>query len=112
VHIAKRQHILGDIAARLKFLAETFTVAVVATNHVVAKSKGRSSEAPDTMLLMHKDDDGAAAPALGNSWSHCVNTRLVLARIAGFDHAAHIGRRSDTAGDEVLLTVHKSPLVG
>ena len=59
--IPRRQALLGSMASILKWIAETFSLPVVVTNH------GRS-------------DDGLSQPraALGTAWSHCVNTRFLL----------------------------------
>jgi RecA/RadA recombinase len=64
-----RQAQLSDIAAKLKQLADAYNAVVLVTNQVSG---------------VLADDEGGALPsgmvrpALGNTWSHCVNTRLVL----------------------------------
>ena len=133
----QRQQTLGEIAARLKFLAESFGVAVVATNHVVTAHshlQSRSSfGAPFSRAVTHSlanavtpgcsggglldlfdDDDDPAAVALGNTWSHCVNTRFVIAATSRFDQLPGADNVEDheTRDKPVVLSVHKSPLLG
>jgi RAD51-like protein 1 len=71
----QRQEMLGQQAARLKFLAEKLQVAVVVTNQVTTKiQEGAGGDGGSTSSL------GAA---LGVKWAHAVNTRLHLEIIEG-----------------------------
>ncbi len=64
----KRSNILSEQAALLKYLAETFHIPVVVTNQAVKFSEGDSNSSPH--------DSGSLKVALGNTWAHCVNTRV------------------------------------
>ena len=86
-----RQDLLAQQAALLKSLAEDFSVPVVVTNQVTTRFAGDAG------------DEGALGPALGNTWAHCVNTRLVLK-----PQLAEAGG----SGDRRVLSVAKSPLAG
>jgi len=62
--IARRQALLGSLASILKWIAETFQIPVLVTNHALMNSESESLRA-----------------ALGTAWSHCVNTRFVMREI-------------------------------
>jgi RAD51-like protein 1 len=86
-----RQDLLAQQAALLKSLAEDFGVPVVVTNQVT------------TRFARDAADEGALGPALGNTWAHCVNTRLVL-----MPQRAEPGG----SGEGRVLSIAKSPLAG
>lgn len=67
--LRERQGELSRIASLLKSVAEAYGLVVLVTNQVA----GRLS--PEEAGPM---PGGTVRPALGNTWSHCVNTRLVL----------------------------------
>eukprot|EP00501_MAST-03F_sp_TOSAG23-6_P000193 GSMAST32.ASY1.ANO1.196.1 assembled CDS len=67
--LVKRQLMLGALASRLKYLAEMFHIPVIVTNQVF--SDGNNKNSFEMAGMTH-------IPALGNTWSHCVNTRLFL----------------------------------
>jgi RAD51-like protein 1 len=54
---------LGRQASRLKFLAESFRIPVLVTNQVTTAVSG----------------GGGLTAALGPTWAHAVNTRLIMA---------------------------------
>mmetsp|Transcript_24253 Transcript_24253/g.77873 ORF Transcript_24253/g.77873 Transcript_24253/m.77873 type:complete len:114 (-) Transcript_24253:2228-2569(-) len=60
---------LSSLASTLKRVAEQFRIPVLVTNQITVRLPPQSS-----------DDDVAAviAPALGNTWAHAVNTRIML----------------------------------
>ena len=64
--LPQRQSRLSKQASLLKWLASVFSIPVVVTNHV---SK-------------HIASTTDVVPALGNTWSHAVNIRLVLAALS------------------------------
>jgi RecA/RadA recombinase len=83
--VRERQSLLSEIATSLKRTAEVFKVAVVATNQVA----GCFADGESYL-------GGSARPALGNTWAHCVNTRLLLEHFGGDDVAR-------------IVTIAKSP---
>ena len=89
--IVHRQAWLNQQASLLKYIAERFEIPVVVTNQVTTRV---GADASDALL-----------PALGNTWSHCVNTRLVL-------HAENRDRCEidQVAAVDRSLTVQKSPM--
>ncbi|DBB05144.1 TPA: hypothetical protein ACH3X3_010395 [Trebouxia sp. C0006] len=81
--IVDRQQLLGQQAAILKSLAETFRIPVVVVNQVTAQMYAPSSHA----FQGKTTSSGPAAQtqltaALGTMWAHAVNTRLVLESVA------------------------------
>eukprot|EP01039_Chlorochromonas_danica_P004158 gene4158-4567_t len=62
--MTERTIFLFTLAKQLKWLADTFHLAVVIVNQVTAGDM-------DGM-------DGSSMPALGLAWSHCVNSRILL----------------------------------
>lgn len=58
-NVIQRQDTLAQEAQKLKFLSESFSIPIVVTNHVLSKKE-------------------ESTPLLGNTWAHCVNTRLIL----------------------------------
>jgi len=67
----------------LKYLGETFNIPILVTNQVTTKFRGKEP-APHLGVSRHPsaerdvDGDSFLTAALGNTWSHCVNTRVVL----------------------------------
>jgi RAD51-like protein 1 len=55
----QRNDVLSSEAQKMKYIAESFSIPIVVTNH----------------LIKSRD---IAVPMLGNTWAHCVNTRLIL----------------------------------
>jgi len=79
MYYAKRSQDLFTIAAQLKYISDQFGVAVVVLNQVTATSSkitmngGRDTFAPIAGKL-------SLVPALGLTWSNCVNHRYILTR--------------------------------
>eukprot|EP00823_Brevimastigomonas_motovehiculus_P001547 TRINITY_DN12093_c0_g1_i1.p1 TRINITY_DN12093_c0_g1~~TRINITY_DN12093_c0_g1_i1.p1 ORF type:complete len:319 (+),score=25.78 TRINITY_DN12093_c0_g1_i1:71-1027(+) len=61
----QRQELLGQVASYLKTISETFHIPVVITNQVTTKKRKQG-------------EDSFVTAALGVSWAHAVNTRMVL----------------------------------
>lgn len=66
-NLMHRSDLLGHKASTLKYLAHQFNLPVVLTNQITTHLGGHGSE-----------DAGFVTAALGNTWSHSVNTRLIL----------------------------------
>jgi RAD51-like protein 1 len=80
-----RHNSVAAIASRLKFLAETFDVPVVATNHVTTamrRARGfnfqQQQQSSSSSSVTSESDTAILTAALGVFWSHSVNARLVL----------------------------------
>eukprot|EP00271_Cylindrocystis_brebissonii_P014506 TRINITY_DN3586_c0_g1_i2.p1 TRINITY_DN3586_c0_g1~~TRINITY_DN3586_c0_g1_i2.p1 ORF type:complete len:370 (+),score=75.48 TRINITY_DN3586_c0_g1_i2:518-1627(+) len=96
--LAERQQLLSKQASLLKFLAETFRIPVLVTNHVMALRPGSSAATADFDFVPGKGFGASRSPredalstaveetvtaALGTKWAHCVNIRLILESYAG-----------------------------
>lgn len=82
--IVERQLMLGRQASKLKFLAESFRIPVLVTNQVTTAVSG----------------SGGLTAALGPTWAHAVNTRLIMAAQQDLETGAQLR----------VLTVAKSPI--
>ncbi|KAI5075109.1 hypothetical protein GOP47_0009185 [Adiantum capillus-veneris] len=71
--LSRKQNVLGHQAGTLKYLAEAFRIPIVVTNQVRMTSNQRSLEDPELQLTA----------ALGTSWAHSVNIRLILESLSG-----------------------------
>eukprot|EP00249_Psilotum_nudum_P008364 c21224_g1_i1 orf=30-1523(+) len=85
--LAKRADWFFKIAHKLKLYAQKFDLAVVVTNQVVDyfETEGMiRRNTTDEMNVGHShalfSSQRRVVPALGLSWSHCINTRLFLSR--------------------------------
>ncbi|XP_045678757.1 DNA repair protein RAD51 homolog 2 isoform X2 [Phyllostomus hastatus] len=84
-NMRERNKFLAREAASLKYLAEEFSIPVILTNQITTHlSRALASQAD---LVSPADDlslsEGTSGPscvtaALGNTWSHSVNTRLIF----------------------------------
>nr|XP_061806849.1 DNA repair protein RAD51 homolog 2-like [Nerophis lumbriciformis] len=76
-NLIHRSNLLGQESTTLKYLAHQFNIPVVLTNqittHIVNQGSGTASEG----------DSGLVTAALGNTWSHSVNTRFILQYVDG-----------------------------
>ncbi|XP_063999849.1 DNA repair protein RAD51 homolog 2 isoform X2 [Pogoniulus pusillus] len=89
-NLAERSNFLARGASVLKYLAEEFSIPVILTNQITTSlSNGLAIQADlvspaDDLSLSEgasgseKKEYGCVTAALGNTWSHSVNTRLVL----------------------------------
>ncbi|XP_037612793.1 DNA repair protein RAD51 homolog 2 [Sebastes umbrosus] len=64
-NLMHRSSLLGHEASTLKYLAHQFNIPVVLTNQITTHLGGQV-------------DSGFVTAALGNTWSHNVNTRLIV----------------------------------
>ncbi|CAI5996271.1 unnamed protein product, partial [Closterium sp. NIES-64] len=91
-NLIQRQQLLSHQASKLKYLAESFCLPVLVTNHVAAASSSSSSRSAG--LPAPNEMDGRRA-ALGAKWSHCVNVRLLLSTVthaSGSHRVLHIAK--------------------
>mmetsp|Transcript_36776 Transcript_36776/g.81795 ORF Transcript_36776/g.81795 Transcript_36776/m.81795 type:complete len:187 (+) Transcript_36776:1-561(+) len=90
--IIDRQAMLGQVAARLKYLGQSLNVPVLVTNQVTT----RIQPGPRDIVGQQQQQQqpgGYLTAALGTVWAHCVNVRLVQERV----------------GERRFLKVAKSP---
>ena len=69
LRLQQRTDALSAQAATLKYLSETFSIPVIVSNQVTTGvDYSHATDARGTFV----------APALGNTWAHSVNTRLII----------------------------------
>lgn len=71
-NLATRSNLLSQEASTLKYLAHQFNIPVVLTNQITTHLGHGGSEAPGEV------HSGFVTAALGNTWSHMMNTRLIV----------------------------------
>ncbi|XP_048106620.1 DNA repair protein RAD51 homolog 2 isoform X4 [Alosa alosa] len=84
-NLTHRSNLLGREAATLKYLAQEFRIPVVVTNQITTQL---SERAPSSLSRRRSSSEapggeghvgsGYVTAALGNTWSHNVNTRLIV----------------------------------
>ncbi|KAK2856594.1 hypothetical protein Q5P01_005329 [Channa striata] len=67
-----RTNLLGHKASILKYLAHQFNIPVILTNQITTHLGDRECASSA------RADSGYVTAALGNTWSHSVNTRLIV----------------------------------
>ncbi|XP_006884862.1 PREDICTED: DNA repair protein RAD51 homolog 2 [Elephantulus edwardii] len=84
-NLVERNKFLAREAALLKYLAEEFSIPVILTNQITTHpSRALTSQADlvspadDLSLSEGASTSSCMTAALGNTWSHSVNTRLIL----------------------------------
>ncbi|NXB45697.1 RA51B protein, partial [Leucopsar rothschildi] len=88
-NLTERSNFLTRGASVLKYLAEEFSIPVILTNQITTSLSSPGiqadlvSPADDLSLsegssVSGKRDSGCVTAALGNTWSHSINTRLIL----------------------------------
>ncbi|XP_054256222.1 DNA repair protein RAD51 homolog 2 isoform X1 [Indicator indicator] len=89
-NLAERSNFLARGASVLKYLAEEFSIPVILTNQITTLLSNGLAIQPDLVspaddLFLSEGTSGSGkkeyscvTAALGNTWSHSVNTRLIL----------------------------------
>ncbi|XP_033736018.1 DNA repair protein RAD51 homolog 2-like isoform X2 [Pecten maximus] len=75
-NLTDRTNFLSQQAALLKYIAETFSIPVVVTNQITTRYDRQDDVSRPAVQL--DGETGYVTTALGNTWSHSVNTRLIL----------------------------------
>ncbi|KTG43721.1 hypothetical protein cypCar_00013594 [Cyprinus carpio] len=74
-----RSNLLGQEAGVLKYLSQAFCIPVVLTNQITTHVSEKVHCAQWNQADVSKEEDsGFVTAALGNTWSHSVNTRLIV----------------------------------
>ncbi|XP_056021059.1 DNA repair protein RAD51 homolog 2-like isoform X2 [Ostrea edulis] len=75
-NLIHRTNFLSRQAALLKNIAELFSIPVIVTNQITTRFGRQAAEQDEE--LPTEFSEGYVTVALGNTWSHNVNTRLIL----------------------------------
>ncbi|XP_061192488.1 DNA repair protein RAD51 homolog 2-like [Saccostrea echinata] len=73
--LVQRTNFLSRQAALLKYVAEVFCIPVIVTNQITTRFSRQASDQDEESTEF---SEGYVTVALGNTWSHNVNTRLIL----------------------------------
>jgi hypothetical protein len=76
----ERTYYLFSLANQLKRLSETYNLAVVVVNQVSADMQLSSSSSSSSS---NNNNNREFNPALGLTWSHCINTRFIVQKPLG-----------------------------
>jgi hypothetical protein len=76
----ERTYYLFSLANQLKRLSETYNLAVVVVNQVSADMQLSSSSSSSNN---NNNNNREFNPALGLTWSHCINTRFIVQKPLG-----------------------------
>uniref|UniRef100_A0A7S3PN31 RecA family profile 1 domain-containing protein n=1 Tax=Aplanochytrium stocchinoi TaxID=215587 RepID=A0A7S3PN31_9STRA len=79
--IVARQRMLSKQASQLKYLANAFSIPILVTNQVSSFDGAVSLKTAEGVSLECTSSEPSYAmfnPALGNTWAHCVNVRILL----------------------------------
>jgi RAD51-like protein 1 len=100
--IPDRQRMLGQQAAQLKYLSETFSIPVLVVNQVTTMI--------NNITTTSGGGGGKLIAALGPAWAHSVNTRLVVESVRS-TAATTMGDndKDDTVNAVRILRIVKSP---
>nr|XP_008115165.1 PREDICTED: DNA repair protein RAD51 homolog 2 isoform X4 [Anolis carolinensis] len=122
-NLRERTNLLTKEASILKYLAEEFSIPVILTNQITTwLSEGLALQAD---LLSPADDlslsegpsrngageSGYVTAALGNTWSHSVNTRLILQYLNSQTRQLQIAKSPSAPFTSFLYVIEKSGLV-
>ena len=94
---------LAAQAAFLKYLAEAYSAVVLVVNQVMGGGGPDGSDSGNAVSRVQGVDDSVLSACLGNTWAHCVNTRLVLQYGSG-------GGLGGGAARQTQLRVAKDPM--
>ena len=100
--IMQRTAILFKIASQLKWLSDTFKIAIIVVNQVifldslvcndvVQVTSAGSSRLPSSSNSYSSE----TIPALGLAWSHCINTRICLYRDTTAMRSLHFASKEE-----------------
>ncbi|XP_044024674.1 DNA repair protein RAD51 homolog 2 isoform X2 [Siniperca chuatsi] len=81
-----RSNLLGHEATTLKYLAHQFNIPVVLTNQITTHVGNQGSSLPTEV------DSAFVTAALGNTWSHSVNTRLIVQYVNAYQRQILIAK--------------------
>ncbi|XP_060085718.1 DNA repair protein RAD51 homolog 2-like [Ylistrum balloti] len=112
-NLTDRTNFLSQQAALLKYIAETFSIPVVVTNQITTRydrQHGMSS-AEETTDIQLDGDSGYVTTALGNTWSHSVNTRLILQYLTDIERQVMVAKSPIAPFTIFTYTIQQAGLV-
>ncbi|XP_048341388.1 DNA repair protein RAD51 homolog 2 isoform X2 [Sphaerodactylus townsendi] len=122
-NLLERSNLLAREASILKYLAEEFSIPVILTNQITTwLSNGLAVQADPLSLAddfslsegcsgKGNEESGYVIAALGNTWSHSVNTRLILQYLDSQTRQLLIAKSPVAPFTSFLYTIENSGLV-
>lgn len=124
-NLAERSNFLARGASLLKYLAEEFSIPVILTNQITTSLSNGLAIPADLVSPAHdlslsevsgasgsgKKESACVTAALGNTWSHSVNTRLILQYHDLLTRQIVIAKSPVAPFSTFFYTVEKSGLV-
>ncbi|XP_054547184.1 DNA repair protein RAD51 homolog 2 isoform X5 [Talpa occidentalis] len=117
-NMRERNKFLAREAASLKYLAEEFSIPVILTNQITTHLSGALASQADLVspaddLSLSEDTSGSSCvtAALGNTWSHSVNTRLILQNLDSERRQILIAKSPLAPFTSLTYTIRKEGLV-
>ncbi|XP_024853608.1 DNA repair protein RAD51 homolog 2 isoform X4 [Bos taurus] len=117
-NVRERNKFLAREAASLKYLAEEFSIPVILTNQITTHLSGALasqadlvSPADDLSLSEGTSGSSCLTAALGNTWSHSVNTRLILQYLGSERRQILIAKSPLAPFTAFVYTIEKEGLV-
>lgn len=104
-NMADRSNFLTKAAAVLKYLAESFQIHVVVTNQITTRF--HSDQQTDTM----QPTMSRVTSALGNTWSHSVNTRLITEYVDSIRRQVMVAKSPIAPFTSFVYTIQASGIV-
>ncbi|XP_020955594.1 DNA repair protein RAD51 homolog 2 isoform X2 [Sus scrofa] len=117
-NMRERNKFLAREAASLKYLAEEFSIPVILTNQITTHLSGALasqadlvSPADDLSLSEGTSGSSCMTAALGNTWSHSVNTRLILQYLGSEKRQILVAKSPLAPFTTFVYTIEKEGLV-
>ncbi|XP_053080585.1 DNA repair protein RAD51 homolog 2 isoform X5 [Acinonyx jubatus] len=117
-NMRERNKFLAREAATLKYLAEEFSIPVILTNQITTHLSGALasqadlvSPADDLSLSEGPSGSSCVTAALGNTWSHSVNTRLIFQYLGSERRQILIAKSPLAPFTSFAYTIQKEGLV-
>eukprot|EP01135_Chromosphaera_perkinsii_P009589 Nk52_evm39s1810 gene=Nk52_evmTU39s1810 len=125
--MVERTRFLSTIASKLKYIAESYEIAMVVTNQITGYFEDIENDNSRSNGGICSSGLDSAKAALGNTWAHCVNTRLSLSFVnskrllatcatahedsIGFEENHRVEESSMCMGQNLyVLEISKSPI--
>ncbi|XP_041353756.1 DNA repair protein RAD51 homolog 2-like [Gigantopelta aegis] len=113
-NLANRTNFLSQEAAILKYTAEVFSIPIVVTNQITTRfgpqNRGTAGQC-ETSEQSLAGDGSYVTVALGNTWSHSVNTRLILQYLDGEKRQVMVAKSPISPFTAFIYTIQDQGIV-
>uniref|UniRef100_A0A8C4WWH6 DNA repair protein RAD51 homolog 2 n=1 Tax=Eptatretus burgeri TaxID=7764 RepID=A0A8C4WWH6_EPTBU len=108
--LVQRSKFLGQQAAFLKYLAEEFCIPILLTNQITVKFNDRPTSTLET-TEEPSVEESFVTTALGTTWGHSANTRLVLQFLNTQQRQIRVAKSPVAPNMDFSYTVQSSGIV-